>query len=82
MKIELGQKVESLVTGFSGFVTARYEYLNGCCRYEVQPKIDDAGNHVSSKCFDEQELKALDEKIIIVPTETGGPQSVVPPTRY
>ncbi len=38
-RIELGQKVKDVVTGFSGIATARVEYLNGCVQILVAPKM-------------------------------------------
>lgn len=34
----IGYPVKCLVTGFTGIVTARIEYLNGCLQYCVKPK--------------------------------------------
>ena len=37
MAINLGDKVTDTISGYSGIVVARYEYLNGCVRFQVEP---------------------------------------------
>jgi hypothetical protein len=55
--IELGSEVESNISGFHGIVTGRTEYLNGCNRYIVQPKVKkDDMKLPDSYWFDEMEL--------------------------
>lgn len=36
-KHELGNKAKDKITGFSGILTARIEFLTGCNRYCIQP---------------------------------------------
>lgn len=56
MPIELGDKVKDQVTGFSGIVIARVEYLHGCIRFEVQPDKLLDGKPSESSQFDEPQL--------------------------
>lgn len=56
MKVALGSMVTDSITGFSGIVVARIEYLNGCIQYEVQPKALHEGKPVATKWLDEQRL--------------------------
>ena len=58
--IKLGSKVKDEVTGFEGTAAARIEYLNGCIRYEVIPKVDKDGKYVDSIFFDVQRLVVLE----------------------
>lgn len=37
--VQLGDKVEDIVTGLTGIATVRYTYMNGCIYYGVQPKM-------------------------------------------
>lgn len=39
MKIERGNIVKDMVTGFTGMVTARVVCLNGCVRFCVVPRV-------------------------------------------
>ena len=43
-KFYFRDKVKDTITGFTGLVTARTEYLNGCIRYAVEaPKLNEKG---------------------------------------
>lgn len=68
-EIKLGDFVTDSVTGFSGVVLARVEYLNGCVRCEVQSKKLHEGKPIESCFFDEQRLNP--ESTVT----TGGPPS-------
>lgn len=71
--IELGRTVKDVVTGFKGVVTARCVYLNGCVQYDVKPKVNDKGEMIEGKWFDEEQLMVLSNKIVkTVPVPTGG----------
>lgn len=53
--IELGTMARDTVSGWEGTVTARYEYLNGCERYEVGAR--DKDGKPESFVFDVQQLE-------------------------
>ncbi len=53
----LGDEVEDTVSGFTGVVTCRSQYLHGCDRITVQPRIDKAGLLPSAQTFDEPRLR-------------------------
>ncbi len=38
MKIKLGDKVRCKITGFTGIVVAKTEFINGCVQYNVAPR--------------------------------------------
>ena len=81
--IELGQKVVDTVSGLQGIAVARHEYLNGCIRITVQPKIDKDGKTVEDSWFDEEQLSVIDfEPDECRPksyrTQTGGPSDYRP----
>jgi len=42
--IELGQRVECLVTGFKGRTITKCEYLNGVVQFHVQPRAKGDGS--------------------------------------
>lgn len=74
--IELGSKVKDKITGFQGVAIARYEWITGCVRYEVQPQKLKDGKPLDSSSFDEKRLE-----VVSPPTEVersfrdhGGPQ--------
>lgn len=62
--VELGDRVEDLVTGFSGIVSSYAICLNGCDRVGVQPPIDKEKKHPDSIWFDVTQLKILKKKVV------------------
>jgi hypothetical protein len=56
LTVELGKKAKDTVTGFEGIATARFTYLNGCVRIELQPPVKD-GKMVDAAVFDERGLE-------------------------
>jgi len=75
-KIELGKKVKDSITGFSGVVTGRADYITGCRQYCVTPRVSQ-GKMVESNWIDEDRLlkKPSEDK------NNGGPQAFMPPAR-
>lgn len=59
--IELGKRYKDTVTGFEGVATARYEYLNGCVRYQLEAPKQDSGG-ILELIFDEQRLELVKEE--------------------
>jgi len=60
---ELGKKAKDKITGFSGILTARVEYLTGCNRYAVQPQELKDGKPIESMYFDEAQIEIISEGI-------------------
>lgn len=56
---ENGVKAKSVVTGFSGIITARANHLHGCNRYWLQPPVDKDGKILDGYWFDEGELEMI-----------------------
>jgi len=80
MNFELGTKVKDIISGYSGTVVARTEWLNGCVTYKVRPnKLDKDGAASEGINFDEEELKLVSDKNVLdeKPTRTGGPRRSV-----
>lgn len=86
--IELGAKARDRVSGWEGIVTSRYEYLNGCERYELSGT--DKDGKPEGFVFDVQQLEviAAPEPALVRTPEptrrlrrTGGPQSNRPVAR-
>ncbi len=57
--VTLGQTVKDKITGFSGIVTGRVEYLTGCNQLLVAPPVKDDGGFRDSQWFDEQRVDVL-----------------------
>jgi len=67
--IALGTMVKDKITGFSGVVTGRAEYLNGCISVLVQPGgLKPDGEPIEAHWFDEQRLTLASK------AKAGGPQ--------
>jgi len=72
---KLGSKLKSKVTGFVGIATSKTEYLNGCVRYGLTPRVDKDGKIQDIEFVDIQELEEIEKKAVMVnarPTD-GGP---------
>ncbi len=85
--IVLGSKVKDVVSGYTGIAVARYDYLNGCERYEVGGA--DKDGKPESFIFDVQQLELVDAPVITpkrivgrkVVEGTGGPRDNTPVPR-
>jgi len=73
MDVKLGAKVLDSISGLTGTVVARTEYLNGCVRVCVDPGIVKDGKPVEASWIDEQQLTEESE------AKSGGPGPTPPP---
>jgi hypothetical protein len=74
-KYDLGQEVKDKVTGFSGVIVARTDYMTGCVRYSVQcKKLDKGGKPQDWQSFDEDQLIDLKKNINHQVKNPAGPQ--------
>lgn len=72
--INLGDKVKDRISGFSGIATARYEYLNGCIRFQVEPDKLNKGAMIDGKIFDLEQLTVVQAAKVRVTRPGGGPR--------
>lgn len=72
MKVTLGQDVQDTLTGFSGIVTGRVEYITGCEQALVQPPVDKDAKFVDAKWFDEDRLKIIKAEPVTLPRANNG----------
>ena len=78
-KIELGAKVKDSITGFSGIVTGRAEYITGCRQYAITPKAV-KNEHKDSYWIDEDRLVGSVKKTV-AKKPNGGPQQCAAPLK-
>jgi hypothetical protein len=79
----LGKKVKDKVSGFTGIVTGRHEFLAGCTRYSVQPEVDKDGKLPEVQTFDDPQLEIVKEKKIKTTGDRpGGPMPVTPKEKH
>lgn len=80
-KIELGDEVRDLVTGFKGIAVGRTTWLYGCDRISVQPKgVNKEGKTYDNQGFDEPQLEIVKKAKSSIKDKpenhtTGGPRS-------
>ena len=56
-KFELGMEVKDKITGYSGIIMSRIQYLTGCVQYEIQnPNLTKEGQVREWLRFDEDAL--------------------------
>ena len=79
--IQLGAKVRSKITGFTGIVTGRTEYISGCVQLCVTPRAKD-GKSLDSVWIDDDQLTVLKGGLSAKSKKAGGPQDNTPPARY
>ena len=61
--IKLGEKVKDVVSNFVGIAVARTEWLYGCSRIEVVPKVKKNNEKVEGIWFDEDGLVTIGEGV-------------------
>lgn len=84
MEADLGDEVLDPISGVKGTVTGRCDFLNGCTRMCVQPKLDKDGTMVTAEWFSGPRLKVTKKKSKPIPPpekRPGGPMMKLPP-RY
>lgn len=65
-RIALGDKATAAITGFTGIVTARVDYLTGCSQLCIQPQgLDDKGQPFESRYFDEPYCDLVEAGVVI-----------------
>ena len=76
--INLGDAVRDEITGFTGVVAAKTEWLNGCVRFGVQSRNLVEGKPVEMQWFDEPQLKIIGkvEEGQLISAVVGGPRPV------
>lgn len=76
--IQLGQKVKDKITGFTGIVIGRAEYLTGCNQFGVQPEVGKDGKVEGATWFDEGRLQKIGVGITakqVSADKNGGPRN-------
>ena len=62
-KHELGKKAKDKISGMSGILTSRCEFLTGCNRYCISPQELKDGRPIEGMYFDEDQIEILSEGI-------------------
>jgi hypothetical protein len=62
--VKMGDLVKDKVSGFEGIIVSKHDYLNGCTRMSVQPKVDKDGKLPECQTFDKPQLKKIKSKVV------------------
>lgn len=79
-KFDLGDRAKDIITGFSGVVVSRSQWLNNCNTYGLQPEKLKDGIPQERQHFDEPQIELVTEKVVNGSRATGGPHRHVPET--
>jgi hypothetical protein len=78
MTIKLGDEVKHKYSGVRGIAVSRTNYLSGCNRITIQPKVKKDGSLGEAYSFDEPEIEIIKSKKVKPPKgKTGGWQPEV-----
>lgn len=77
--IELGSEVKDRITGLTGIVVGRTEWLNGCKRITVQPQEIKDGKPVEAYTFDVEQAVRLRLRYTCDHAPSGGPMPTPSP---
>lgn len=94
-KIELGDKVRSMVAGMEGIATCELRFINGCIQWGVTPPWDPKdGKYPRTSYIDAEELEVVERGAVRLPSQVaevnrtnddrrvaGGPQIHAPGAR-
>ena len=77
--LKLGTKVRDKITGFTGTITARCEYIEGYVQYCVTPKCKDGGDvYPKEEYVDWARIEVLDGGVETETADTGGVMPAAP----
>lgn len=79
-KFKLGDRVKDSITGYTGVITRRTQWLNNCNTYGVQAIVLKDGLPMDAQAFDEMQLLLVDKDVATPYRNTGGPDRPVPKT--
>jgi len=70
--IILGSTVRCRITGFTGIVTGKVEYITGCNQSLVQPTVGNDGNYRDSIWLDADKLEQVGDWVINLKVDNAG----------
>ena len=78
-----GKNAKDIITGFTGIITGRCEYISGCTQLLLQPTIDGSGSYREGQWFDESRISINEEvETVRLPAEkvalNPGPDKAAP----
>lgn len=74
MTVKLGDKARDKISGFTGTVTSKHEYLNGCIRVSISPNELKDGKPIESCAFDIEQVELVQADQHAQLPRSGGPE--------
>ena len=71
-EIKLGAEYKDKISDFVGIAIAKTEWINGCNRVTLAPKLDKDGKFQDSICLDVEQLEATGVEVVITQSDVGG----------
>lgn len=81
MSIELGKQGRDKISGLTGIIIGRAEYLFGCAQYGIVPRIGANGEPSIATWLDEGRVEVIGDGIVAQDVQVdrpGGPQRDAP----
>ena len=72
MKIQLGDEVKEIVTGFTGIAVTRLSWLSGCDMIRIQPPKNKKDELPEARDFDEPLLSIIKKQKVKIKKEEDG----------
>lgn len=76
-QIKFGSEGKDIVTGLTGIIVARVEYISGCVHLGIAPPAKD-GKVPDTVYIDEDRVEIIGEGVVMKITNDGGPQRDAP----
>lgn len=76
-KYALGDEVKDQITGFSGILVCRTQWIHNCNTYGVKPPELKDGVPQEVQYFDEPQLEVVVKEVIKPKRDTGGPSKAI-----
>lgn len=82
MKFELGIIARDIITGFTGRIVGRSDYMTGCNVYLLVPKSSDVSKRPEGEWFDEDRLEVVNPNRLVLGNQDSKPGSdIMAPTK-
>mgnify|MGYP001612348269 CR=1 FL=1 len=79
-KFDLGTKVKERITGYTGIIIARSQWIYNCNTYGVKSSELKDGKPMEAVFFDEPSLDLVEPPSVTPKRNTGGPTQAIPQT--